>query len=198
MENDATRYAMDEERARFDRIANRHDNGTAPVAVTAYQLFQTPPELARRMAELAEIDASTSVLEPSAGLGRLLDAIASREPRNVTACEIAPQLCRHLYKREEVRLLNRDFLTVDPAELPLFDRVVMNPPFHMRADIKHIRHALTFLRPGGILVALALDTEHRAEALKPIAEQWERIDEGTFAKEGTRVACVLMKIRAES
>jgi len=197
MENDAHRFTMDEQRPRFDRIANRHANGTAPQAIAVHQLFQTPPDLALRMARLADIGPGTTVLEPSCGLGRLLDAIATQEPQSVTACELSADLCRHLYAREEIRLLQRDFLTVDPAELPLFDRIVMNPPFTMRADIRHIRHALTFLRPGGLLVALAMDTEQRATALRPIAEEWHHIDAGTFRQEGTETACVLMKIRAQ-
>jgi len=35
-----------------------------------------------------------------------------------------------------------------------FDRVVMNPPFSGRADIAHVRHAHSFLRPGGRLAAI--------------------------------------------
>jgi 16S rRNA G1207 methylase RsmC len=36
----------------------------------------------------------------------------------------------------------------------LFDRIVMNPPFADRQDIRHVRHALGFLKPGGRLVAI--------------------------------------------
>lgn len=198
MENQAHRFAMDEQRPRFERIAQRHDNGTAPRAVTAYQLFQTPAALVARMVQLAEILPGMRTLEPSAGLGRLvygLTAVAGIGP--IVAVEIAPQLTRELYIQGHpgVEILQRDFLAMDPGHFPLFDRVVMNPPFHMRADIRHINHALTFLRPGGVLVALALDTPQREEALRPIAEEWHHVEAGTFAQEGTRVPCVLMKIR---
>ena len=71
----------------------------------------------------------------------------------------------------------------------------MNPPFHLRADIRHILHALKFLKPGGILAALCLDTPHREAALKPLSATWEKLPAGTFGKEGTHVATVLLTIK---
>jgi hypothetical protein len=53
-----------------------------------------------------------------------------------------------------------DFLTVDPAELCMrfgqgpYDRVFMNPPFAEHADIRRVTHALDFLKPDGLLVAV--------------------------------------------
>ncbi len=114
-------------------------------------------------------------------------------PGEVVAVEVAPQIAGELFKqnREGVTLLQRDFLTCTPAELGAFDRVVMNPPFHMRADVRHILHALTFLKPGGRLAALCLDTQQRADALRHLSASWEELPETTFAKEGTRVRTVL-------
>ena len=56
-------------------LARRHEEGTAPKAVSAWQLFPTPPEIAAQMVTLAGIEPGHRVLEPSAGTGRLLDAI---------------------------------------------------------------------------------------------------------------------------
>lgn len=69
MENDAAGFAFDELRPRFERMASRHENGSAPRAVSAYQLFQTPKALAERMALMLPIHSGSRVLEPSAGLG---------------------------------------------------------------------------------------------------------------------------------
>lgn len=191
MENDARGYEMEEQRPRFQKLAARHENGTAPRAVVAYQLFQTPPELAARL--VAMLGQPERVLEPSAGLGRLLDALP---PVETVAIEVAPQCAGELFQQDRpgVKILQRDFLTVTPEETGLFDAVAMNPPFHMRADIQHVLHALNFLRPGGRLAALVMDTRHRWEALKPLADFWEPIPEKTFRAEGTDVACVLLRI----
>lgn len=188
MRNDQVGYDIDELRPRFERLAERHKNGAAPRAVSAYQLFQTPPELTERLVALA--GRPVRCLEPSAGLGRLLDHLACE----VVAVEQCPTLCSELYRqeRERVRILQRDFLTVTTEEIGLFDAVVMNPPFHLRSDIAHIEHALTFVRPGGRLVALCLDTPHRENALRDRSANWEKIPAGAFKSAGTMVATVLV------
>ncbi|MFD2427391.1 hypothetical protein ACFSUK_02785 [Sphingobium scionense] len=47
-----------------------------------------------------------------------------------------------------------DFLALDPAHYAPFDAVIMNPPFDRGRDCDHVRHALAFLKPGGVLVAI--------------------------------------------
>jgi phospholipid N-methyltransferase len=196
MENDAARYAQEEQRGRFNTIRNRHDNGTAPVAVSAYQLFQTPADLAGRMVALADPMTGLSWLEPSAGLGRILRPILATSPASVTACEVSPDLSGQLYGQfPGVVLWQGDFLSREPV--PVFDRVAMNPPFHMRADIAHIRHALKFLKPGGVLVALCMATRHRAEAFQAMANHWELLPGSTFAAVMTKVETYLLTITRE-
>lgn len=198
MENDAAGYAMDEMRPRFQRLAARHEEGTAPRAVVAFQLFQTPPPLAARLVAALELKPGARVGEFSAGLGRILDALQPYQPREVVAVEVAPQCAAELFKqnRPGVTLLQRDFLTCTPAELGLFDAVAINPPFHMRADVRHILHARTFLKPGGRLSALCFDTPQRSKALRHLATTWEQIPAGTFGKEGTSVPTVLATFNA--
>lgn len=181
---------------RFDRIANRHSNGTAPRAIVAHQLFQTPPSLAARMVGLAGEKASQCVLEPSAGLGRILDALAPCNPAEVVAVEAAQACADELRRRSDITtLIHRDFLAVSPDEVGRFDCVLMNPPFTMRSDIKHIQHAAGFLLPGGVLVALCMDTHHRETALRPLCSSWEHIPAGAFRSSGTEVPTVLLTIR---
>lgn len=195
MENDAAGFAMQDMRPRFERITQRHENGTAPRAVSAFQLFQTPAAVSARLVAALDLKPLDRVLEPSAGLGRILDAIP-RECETVSI-EVAPQLTAELYRanRVNVRILQRDFLTVEPGELGLFDAIAMNPPFHMRADIKHIMHARRFLKPGGRLAAICFDTPHRSAALRDLTTSWEVLPPGTFAKEGTGVGAVLLTIQ---
>lgn len=196
MDNDAAGFAMREAAPRFAALAGRHENGTAPRAVTAYQLFQTPTELAQRMAALLDPKPGARILEPSAGLGRLLDAIAPFNPSEVVAVEQAPQCAGELFSQDRagVVIKQRDFLSLTPAELGTFDGIIMNPPFHMRSDIKHIEHARTFLREGGRLVAICLDGYKRAETLRPISDTWETLPARTFKETGTNVDCALVLI----
>lgn len=117
-------------------------------------------------------------------------------PGDAVAVEIAPALVDQLHRQDKGgrRIVAADFLETTPAELGTFDAVAMNPPFHMRADVAHIRHALTFLKPGGRLAALCMDTHHRAEALRPLADTWERLPAGSFRAEGTGIDAVLLTI----
>lgn len=180
-------------RSRFARIAGRHEDGTAPRAVVAHQLFQTPAPLAAQLVELLAPRPGDRILEPSAGLGRLLDALQPCEPAEILAIDAASPCVRELSAqgRDRVRVIERDFLTVLPDEIGYFDAIAMNPPFTMRADIRHIEHARSFLKPGGRLAALMMDTEHRERALRHDAEDWIEIPAGTFQAEGTKVPAIL-------
>ena len=192
------------QRPRFAALASRHKDGTAPVAVSAFNLFQTPPPVAARLAELlrpalsAQGPEPARVLEPSAGLGNLLSAVLALQPEaRLTAVEIAPQCAAVLHDQDRpgLTLLQRDFLTVSPADLPAFDAVAMNPPFHMRADIRHTLHALEFLRPGGILAGICMAGPHRETALRPLCATWEPLPPDTFRATGTATRAILFSIR---
>lgn len=196
MENDAAGYTMDAMRPRFERMANRHENDTAPRAVSAFQLFQTPPAVAARLVALLNLKPGARVLEPSVGLGVILDALKPLNPAEVVAVEVAAACAGELFRQDRagVKLYQRDFLACAPSELGLFDAVAMNPPFHLRADIRHILHARKFLKPGGKLAAICFDTRSRRDALKPLASTWEELPAGTFGKAGTQVPTVLLTI----
>lgn len=192
-ENNRHRATMDEQRPRFERIAGRHDNGTAPRAVSSFQLFQTPAEIAARLAALLDLQPGARILEPSAGLGRLLDAVQPYAPGEVVAVEMAGNVADELEKqgRAGVRVIRRDFLEIEAGELGSFDAVIMNPPFHMRADIRHIEHARTFLKFGGKLAAVCMDTEHRRTRLRPDALDWIELGPDAFKEAATGVPTCL-------
>jgi protein-L-isoaspartate O-methyltransferase len=167
--------------------------------VTANQLFPTPPELAARVVEAAQIRAHHTVLEPSAGTGRLIEALP--DGPQILAVEINAALVEQLRARfltlrdaEQMAVLKGDFLTMYPDHKPtglgLFDRVVMNPPFERGADIKHIQHAARFLRPGGRLVAICAAGPRQEKAMGELGATWEPLGAGLF--EGTGVAVALV------
>jgi len=178
--------------------------------VSAPQLFPTPHELAARMVREAEIQPGDRVLEPSAGTGNLLRAIADYErildragpAAHVVAVEISQPLAVALPKHLCAHVAAVDFLSlpVNDPTLGEFDRIVMNPPFVNASDVAHIRHAFQFLRPGGRLVALCADGPKQRETLKPWAEElggtYESLPPGTFKEQGTSVNVALIVVDA--
>ncbi len=196
MENEAAGYAMEEISPRFDKLKTRHEDGTGPQAVSAYQLFQTPADLAGELVALLDLQPEARVLEPSAGLGRLLDALTPKAPSAVVAVEIAPACAGVLFQQDRagVSIHQADFLNLVPAELGLFDAIVMNPPFHARADIRHILHAMKFLKPGGRLAAICMAGNSRELALRHFAKSWIPLPSGTFRAEGTITPTIMLRI----
>ena len=163
--------------------------------VTAPALFPTPAAVVRRMIELADLQPGEPILEPSAGTGAIIKEIIDACDTEIVAYEINPKLCAGLEKFPSYRLkaFCRDFLDVTDYQ-GCFARVLMNPPFDHGADIKHIRHALTFLKPGGRLVAICANGPRQAAAFRDEAEHWEELDAGTFAGTNVRAAIVVLDV----
>lgn len=170
--------------------------------------FPTPPELAAKMVDALDIDDRSrvfNVLEPSAGIGSLCDAIRERFPNAIIrCCEIRPSLCEVL-DLKGYSLADTDFLRLSGT---VYDFIIMNPPFERGQDIDHIRHAYSLLRDGGILVCLMGRGAFTNSARKCAAfREWlagldhtrEDIDAGAFSGSGafrqTGVATTLVVIR---
>lgn len=164
--------------------------------------FYTPKALAERLVKMAEIKLFDEVLEPSAGRGAIAqEALAAGarvdcldiDPANVAALEAAGF--------KTMRAL--DFLDLPP--LRAYDAVVMNPPFAARQDIKHVTHALRFLKRGGRLVAvMSAGVRFREDRMARefralVAANEGRIDDvepGAFRDSGTMVNTVIVSMRA--
>lgn len=129
------------------------------------------------------------ILEPSCGDGRIMDAIRARGHR-VFGIEY------HAGRAAEARARGHNVLTANFLECPAkpeFDIVVMNPPFYGRHYVKHVRHALKFLKPGGTLVSILPATAHYDH--KELQGEWRDLPVGSFAEAGTNVPTGLLKIR---
>ena len=174
--------------------------------VSANQLFPTPPEVAARMVQLAQIEDGQEVLEPSAGTGALIDAVRVAMSKGsagrcaMVAVEINQTLAHRLAFNDCLggdRVHPKDFLDCN-GDLGTFDRILMNPPFENGSDIKHIQHAVKFLKPGGRLVAICANGPRQNATLKPMVwdsdGDWEELPEGTFT--GTGVRTVMLTINA--
>lgn len=190
------------EPTKFDALKDALKAGVQ--VVSAPQLFPTPPELAKRMIEIANLQPGHRILEPSAGTGSLLKALDAARgyvpdhepPMDIVAVEISPQLVRALPERLCGSIRCADFLSCN-GDLGTFDRIVMNPPFQNGSDIAHILHARSMLKPGGKLVAICANGPRQQERLRPLAETWEPLPAGTFEEQGTSVNTVLLTMSIE-
>lgn len=166
------------------------------------QYFPTPAAVVERLLKLASIEPGMEVLEPSAGSGAIATAMASRGAA-VDCIERDPGYAATLIEAGFARAVRvADFVTI-PVEAQ-YDRVVMNPPFTKGADIEHVQHALGFLKPGGLLVAVMSNavTFHKgaAASFRTLVEDRgghvEALPEGAFGESGTGVSTILVAIPA--
>lgn len=176
------------------------------------QYFPTPESLAIRMASLADIRQGMFVLEPSAGDGALAVEALGPKMRGNGAMVHAIELYERTYRRLVANLKARaprerweavagDFMDYEPN--PVYDRVVMNPPFAKSQDVRHVMRAWEFLKPGGVLVAITgRGIRYRDSALYREFREWtshyastEDLPDGTFAEAGTQVRTCLIKAR---
>lgn len=204
---DAPKPEAEPKAADFEAMKESLKAGVQVVAVN--QLFPTPAPLAVRMVKLAEIAPGNRVLEPSAGTGSLLGAMGGsmfaepspvpyKERDQIHAIEINHNLAQRLsteFPLTNVRCM--DFLDYSPNDCAPFDKILMNPPFENASDIKHIEHALSFLKPGGRLVAICANGPRQREKLKPLADEWHDLPAGTFSESGTMVNTALLVINSQ-
>lgn len=196
--------------AAFKAIKEQLNTGVK--VVVAPQLFPTPKNLAARMAHLLDVQPGEKVLEPSAGTGHLLGALGGsmfvplsidarpyRERRQVYAVEINPGMAQFLENEFPLTIVHcGDFLEFNSDGDLQFDKIIMNPPFANADDIKHIKHALAMLAPGGLLVAICANGSRQQSQLRPLVEAcggiWEELPSGTFKEAGTMVSSVLLTV----
>jgi hypothetical protein len=182
-------------------LPDAEEDGVKPSASTAVakdlQFYWSPPEVIEAALEYAEVYSSRSysgerpalrVLEPSCGDGRILDAIRERGYQ-------ALGIEYHPGRAAEARAKGHNVLTanfLDQPATPDFDRVVMNPPFYGRHYVKHVRHALGFLKPGGTLVSILPATAHYDHG--DLEGEWRDLPVGSFSAAGTNVPTGMLRI----
>ena len=162
--------------------------------------FPTPGPVVNRLMELAEIEPGMLVLEPSAGQGAIAKEVA--KIARVDCVELLPQNAEILMNENIYRTVAiGNFL--ETYLHPVYDRIIMNPPFERQADIKHVQHALKFLKPGGRLVSVmsagvtfrenSLTREFR-DLVNSRGGKIEALPEGSFKASGTGVHTVIVTI----
>lgn len=160
--------------------------------------FPTPASLASRMADMADIRSGMTVLEPSAGTGRLADAIKAKGA-DVHVVEMHSTL-RDVLAKKGYNPVAHDFTSMEVA--PKYDRIVMNPPFERGQDMAHVKQAYDMLKPGGKIVAIMGEGAFfRGDKTADGFRSWladkgtsEKLPEGTFKESNTGVNTRLVTI----
>jgi len=116
--------------------------------------FPTPDDVIEKMIELSEIEDNEHILEPSAGIGSIVDVIKVKHHQtNIYCVEIMHSL-REILKLKGYDLVCDDIFLYEPTGR-LFDKIIMNPPFEKGQDIDHVMHCFNnFLKVGGTLVSV--------------------------------------------
>lgn len=172
-----------------------------------FGFFPTPPELVERVLGLAGIEPGMKLMEPSAGQGAFAVRMAALAGgvEHVKVCELLPGNARKLVEAGFSDVAVRDFLAMEPE--PVFDRIVMNPPFNGGVDVDHVLHAAKFLKPDGRLVAIMgpsweFNSSRKAQAFREFIDgaegSVENVASGVFKQAGTNVATRIVSIDAEN
>jgi 16S rRNA G966 N2-methylase RsmD len=179
------------------------------------QFFETPEHLCKEI-----VDSSLStfsdmrnlrVLEPSAGRGAFIKALASSvfsEKIGIVDCVELDKtnfkfLCGLCSELENLKVYphNADFLqyTADKK----YDLIIANPPFSKGQDVDHVMHMYELLADGGRLYSLmsphaffAQDSKSRQfrDFIENIDCVVDDIPSGTFKDSGTTIATKIIKI----
>ncbi|MEU7338671.1 class I SAM-dependent methyltransferase [Streptomyces sp. NPDC007074] len=164
--------------------------------------FPTPAPVVQQLLGHARVEPGMRVLEPSAGRGAI--ALAAADAGGLVDCvEIQEQHAAVIGDAHHlnVTVVVADFLTTVPQ--PVYDRVVMNPPFARQDDIRHVLHAWKAVRPGGLLVAVMSNgvtfrdtplTREFQALLKAEGGGLHPLPEGAFRESGTGVTTVIAVI----
>jgi hypothetical protein len=164
--------------------------------------FPTPLPVTRKLLDAAGDLNGKQVLEPSAGKGAL--AIPAAQAGAVVDCiEILPAFARELDSLGLFRsVLCTDFLTRTPN--PVYDVVLMNPPFRRGLETTHFLRAWEWVNPGGVIVAVLTDgtrwrNDRATRSLRILLDVFHgtvtRLPELTFNSAGTQVHTVTVVLR---
>jgi predicted RNA methylase len=140
--------------------------------------FPSPPAVCARILEAAGDVSGLNVLEPSAGIGSLMDA-ARLAGANVVGFEVSDKLAS-ICEAKGHTVERCDFLTRE-VEGEVADCVLMNPPFENRADAAHVGRAYSWVKPGGVLVAVMSASAAHSDRYAQFRE-WLEFVGGTMEK----------------
>ena len=156
-----------------------------------FQFFQTPMNLVHKMVDIAGIQVGETVLEPSAGLGRIASML-----RRCDCIELNPENVKTLIG-QGFNVTQGDFLEMDLS----YDVVVANPPFSKQQDVDHITKMISIAERKVVAVASAavlFRTNKKTVAFRELVASYggtiTPLPEGTFKESGTNVNTCLVVV----
>lgn len=169
--------------------------------------FPTPAGLAKKVVEMAQVEAGMNTGEFSAGNGAIaLELAQAAGGRDKVFCvELFPPNVKIL-RNHGFHVHEGDFLLMEPpaSEAEKYDRIVINPPFSNFQDAAHVAHACKFLKESGRLVAITSTSwQHQTvnrkagefrNFLSETKAEIEQIAAGEFKSSGTMVATIVLAI----
>lgn len=156
--------------------------------------FPTPKRIVEQMLELADVQSSDKVLEPSAGAGSIADEIGVGK---VDVVEWNSSL-NSLLKDKGHNVIGSDVFEVSGE----YDKIIMNPPFEKLQDVDHVMQVYNNnLKQGGRIVAIMSESPFFRSDKKAIEfREWldgvgysEKLPDGSF-KESDRSTGVATRI----
>lgn len=185
------------------------------------QFFPTPAKVADRLCSKSGMppgeDGICRVLEPSCGEGAIMEAVKryALSDNNdyycrVDNCRKRPQMSVQGIEYDAGRAATArskgfqvhtgNFLQVKPQ--PIFDVVLMNPPFYGKHYQAHVEHARKFLKPDGVLYAVlpesAVSSHDYTERPERGQDTWEDLPVGSFSASGTNINTGIARFFAPS
>lgn len=177
-----------------DRIDNVLLTGKVVDPKKEFQFFETPPELAKRLVDMAKIQPGESILEPSAGRGAIAKYI-----NNNFSCdciELNTENRRHLLEYG-LYVLGDDFLQCHQR----YDIIIANPPFTKQQDILHVSHMIDL---ANRIVVSVMGAGVMFRQNKKTVAFWDKVKQydceiidlpqGTFKASGTMVNAIVLKV----
>lgn len=152
------------------------------------QYYPTPQKAVDYLAsDLYRIE-GRKVLEPSCGCGRIMDALRDKgaDVFGIEVDAVRANECR----AKGHNVLTANFLESEPTGD--YDYVVMNPPFYGKHYAKHVKHALKFLKEGGVLKSILPITARYDHGL--LDGKWFDLPVGSFRESGTNINTTILTI----
>lgn len=156
-----------------------------------FQFFETPVSLAEKLVEMAKIQEGETVLEPSAGKGRISSMI-----ENVHCIELNLSN-RHYLRSQNQIVIHDDFMSFSPEDD--YHVIIANPPFSKQQDIDHVNKMMDIAkrRVVSIMSASVLWRDNKKtvafrKRIEDLGGTFEMLPDDSFKESGTKVkTCVV-------